>query len=406
MSRSHWSVLFSASAVFTLAMLPSLGHAEDPALANVPTSLPATTAVASTATATADAAAPLPSVDCQAACGGCQTACATSQPACNAACQAAMPNCCPSNCCRPCHMWFVDVEAAFLAPIQNTKQATFGVDNIASPTGGPLQYSADDSKVDDFAMTPRLTFGLQGESWGIQARYWRMKEWNSDRQIDDFALGGGPLTEGLFKADTVDVEGTKLFCLGESEFKASFGLRYAELVQDARVSYSSPVDLVNSTVYNGFADSRSEIYGLGLTSALTGLTPIGCHNFNLFYNFRGSILWDSDARNSTEAYAAFANNLGHGSAYDYSVAQGCSTLWIGEVQVGGQWNFCLRCVPANAFLRIAAEYQHWEVNNGGVADSVAGGAILHGPVFEAARASAGDARVDLVGVTVATGLTW
>ena len=53
------------------------------------------------------------------------------------------------------------------------------------------------------------------------------------------------------------------------------------------------------------------------------------------------------------------------------------TLFIGEIQLGLEWNYGLCCLPANAFFRMALEYQRWDGGQGvSEADSFAGISIL------------------------------
>ena len=44
-------------------------------------------------------------------------------------------------------------------------------------------------------------------------------------------------------------------------------------------------------------------------------------------------------------------------------------LFIGEVEAGVQWNAPLKCVPADAFFRVALDYQYW--GTGGVPEFLA-----------------------------------
>ena len=42
-------------------------------------------------------------------------------------------------------------------------------------------------------------------------------------------------------------------------------------------------------------------------------------------------------------------------------------MFIGEFQVGGEWDFDLQCVCAKAFVRAAFEYQYWKDSGTGLA---------------------------------------
>ena len=88
---------------------------------------------------------------------------------------------------------------------------------------------------------------------------------------------------------------TRLFCMGETEFCASFGVRHAELQQSSYLA-ASDVDSVTGEISSGWARTRHNFGGTGLTGALVGKRPIGCKNFNLFYSLRASVVWDDSAQ--------------------------------------------------------------------------------------------------------------
>ena len=81
---------------------------------------------------------------------------------------------------------------------------------------------------------------------------------------------------------------------------------------------------------------RNEFSGVGPTVGLIGYKPLPCRNFSLFYNVRGSILWDNGAVNEVQTRA---NYLGGGASGDYARTQADASMFIGEIQVGTQWNF-------------------------------------------------------------------
>jgi hypothetical protein len=106
-----------------------------------------------------------------------------------------------------------------------------------------------------------------------------------------------------------------------------------------------------------------------------------------------------------DAVAAAGSVNGASTAVD-------DNLFIGEIQLGLEWDYALRCMPANAFCRVAVEYQRWSGGMGySEANSFAGTGIDDGSGV--VQASLGDAlaiadapELDLVGLAVSTGLTW
>ena len=79
-------------------------------------------------------------------------------------------------------------------------------------------------------------------------------------------------------------------------------------------------------------------------------------------------------------------------------------MWIGEFQLGAQWEYELTCLPAVAFFRTAFEYQLWDIQGSGFANAFSVGAANGTSVL--AQAQSGASNVQLYGISVATGLTW
>jgi hypothetical protein len=305
--------------------------------------------------------------------------------------------------CADYHLIF-NAEAVWLAPQQHGLGLSYFA--ITDRNRDVVEdVSNSSAELNGFYVTPRLTLGVQGECWGLQARYWRMDESHTGYDIVSPQYNTGYFAQNSLKAETADLEVTRLFCLRETDFCASFGVRYAEM---RRAEMLSATDLVNNEIFTGYARAQHNISGPGITGALIGKRPIGCKNFNLFCGLRASVVWDNDLANETETNAIVLNrNNGHyanTSTYDRTTAD--SSVFIGELQVGGQWDFDLRCLRAKAFVRAAFEYQYWKDTNTGLA---AGTSIVSADsrqLYGKAMAISSDSEVDLIGFNIATGLTW
>jgi hypothetical protein len=319
--------------------------------------------------------------------------------------QAASATCCESacDCCCPSRQWIIGVEALWIAPqLHGTGVSCFNIEDRGNAVLGGV--SSSDADLNGFYITPRLTLGVQGECWGIQARYWRMDESRSAADISPL-FNTGYIAENTFKAETVDLEVTRLFCYRETEYCASFGVRYAQLQESNCLSAN---DIVNDEILGGWARSRHNFGGAGLTGALIGKRPVGCKNFNLFYGLRASVVWDNGITNEAESYATSlnANSGAFAVAPGYAQTVANSNMFIGEFQIGGQWDFDLRCVCAKAFVRTAFEYQYWKDTCTGLAASTSSASSDGGQLWSVATAGSTDGHVDLVGLSIATGLTW
>jgi hypothetical protein len=309
------------------------------------------------------------------------------------------PTCVSGASCNGCaQRWVAGVEAVWLSPQQQVTPSTYDVERRAAPTDF---FSSSAATVDGLYITPRIWLGYQGEDWGVMTRYWRMCEPGEHASaLDEHSNWLSSLN--IFKAETFDIEGTRTFCWRDTWNIASFGMRYAELRQESRLEASDVLD--DQGMYAGSAFSRHHFSGVGLTAGLAGLKPIGCENLHLFYSLRGSFLWDDKATNYVETTSLWTD--GTTTAVDGASTLYCTngTMFIGEVQVGVQWNFELVRNCSDAFFRFALEYQYWDTSDTGTA-------VQHsyaGPVgiLGTSTATAGDAQVNLIGFTIATGFTW
>jgi hypothetical protein len=304
--------------------------------------------------------------------------------------------------CRRYLQPFVGVEALFLAPTQNTSGGTnYSVFN-GSPTTPTNSYNS--SSASGMIVTPRLWMGVMGECWGVGVRYWRFADGAGGSTFPS-GTNQGLFSQSFLKLQTFDLEGIRRFYYGNSQLWLSVGARYAQF---SRGSSTSSTDVFGGNFYSASAASGAGFNGTGITTGLFGLTPIGCSCWNLFYGGRVSYLWDSSAGAVAQTNASFASG-GGGSAASTNYATGTggnSGLFIGEVQLGVQYNHALQCCPATAFLRIAAEYQYWHVNNGASAssNSFAGADPAH--FVNVTTNANGNSTLGLVGFGIATGFMW
>ena len=304
-------------------------------------------------------------------------------------------------CCEPvCGHWILGIETVWLSPQpQGNVSAYYHIvddaHTVARLSGG---------YVPGLFITPRITAGYQGEEWGIQTRYWRMNETTTDYTPNP-VLGSVDETSGYsyFNAQTVDLEATRLFCWGDTLNQLSFGVRYGELNQKTNVRLSRLL-LNEGALFSGSAAAEQNFSGTGVTMGLNGLKPLPCRNFSLFYSLRGSVLWDNKASTIAENQSDVTTGAGLVAEHDIGYAISDGQLFIGEVQLGAQWNFELVRNRADAFFRLALEYQYWDTSN--TAAETARSIEGTGNGIGAAGSRSGDTAVSLIGFTIATGFTW
>ncbi|HEY4760716.1 MAG TPA: hypothetical protein VIH42_09060 [Thermoguttaceae bacterium] len=312
-----------------------------------------------------------------------------------------VPGCdsCSSGCGGRCGHWLVGVEAVWLSPIQDNPIARYQIlDDAAAVL---YDFDPSTSGADGFYLSPRIWLGYQGECWGVITRYWRMSEPGQQTVLGNDQITDGFAYNNVFEAETFDLEVTRLFCFGETTNQLSFGARYAQLNQTSSVIASQDI---GGDIFSGSSFARYNFGGPGITMGLNGLRPLQNRCFNLFYSLRGSLLWDDSTLNAVETRAALTDGAA-ASSVNGAIASSDGDLFIGELQVGAQWNFELVRHRADAFLRFAFEYQYWHTNDTGFAEAESFAGLLGGDVG-VATAQSSNSDVNLVGFNVATGFTW
>ncbi len=329
--------------------------------------------------------------------------------------------CCPQP--RPL-FWTSGIEATFLRPDLNDGFAGFSALEVVDERFDEFSTSTDD--VDDFYMSPRIWVGVQGCLWGANLRYFHLRAGEgsfdptlgSDGQWDGPNCGTpdfGYTSCNDLEAYTVDLEITRRVCLHDCWMQFSAGVRHAEIEHDASLIATA---LADDSVIFGFAGAHRQTRGTGIVLGWYGRKPIfPCSCVHWFYNFHWSAVWGpTETAAETGVLLSLTSQDPDAIATAGSV-NGASTsvddnLFIGEIQLGLEWDYALRCLPANAFCRVALEYQRWSGGQGfSAANSFAGAAIDDGSTVTTttigdALALADAPELDLIGLAVSTGLTW
>jgi hypothetical protein len=312
------------------------------------------------------------------------------------------------------------VEATFLSPDLNNDGAGFQVERIDEDT--TEFFSSQTADTDSLYVSPRVWLGVQGCCWGANLRYWHLQasEGSYDPALgslngwDDFDCGVpdiGFFSCSRLEAYTVDLELTRRFCIHNCAMQASFGVRHAELWVNESIT---GLALTEEGLLDGFGRANRNSRGTGILLGLYGRKPIfPCSCVNWFYNARWSALW-GPTQTSAETFAAVQTIDPTVSASAASINGAYTTIddtmFIGEIQLGLEWDYCLCCLPANAFFRVALEYQRWDGGPGfSEANSFAGVTIqqqVDPTSIVSTSASADELQMDLFGFSIGTGLTW
>jgi len=303
--------------------------------------------------------------------------------------------CCKKKCCRPKRGFYVGMETTFLSPTTDGSSTRVDITDI----GGGTTNSYFGENNDDVIVGPRIWLGVQGDKWGVQARYWELDD--TAASVVPFGATAGSTSLDVFEAYTLDFELTRKFCRRQTDMVASFGVRHARL---SNFNSVSATELVGADLQTASAWTNREMDGTGVTTGLSGLRRIRCSNWSVFWNARGSLLWgDADVRVETSAVGIGPG--GSTGSVNGAVANSDETLFIGEFQLGLQRDYKLKCLPATAFFRGAFEYQVWDIDSNSTAGSNSF-AVLGGTSASDANAAATAQETTLVGFTLGTGLYW
>jgi hypothetical protein len=329
---------------------------------------------------------------------------------------------CVDACCPPRRplFWTAGVEATFLNPDLNEGAASFGVIEFADEREDVVSTSNDD--VDSIYMAPRIWVGVQGCLWGANLRYFHLR---ANEGSYDPTLGSNGEWDGpgcgivdfgydscnALEAYTIDLEITRRVCLNDCWMQFSAGVRHAELQHDASLFGAALAD--DSQVF-GFSEAHRSTRGTGIVLGWYGRRPIfPCSCIHWFYNAHWSALWGpTNTAAETGVMLAVTSTdpdaVGTAGSVNNASTHVSDNLFIGEIQLGLEWDYALRCLPANAFCRAAIEYQRWSGGRGfSAANSFAGVEIDSIPTTFAESTSIADSpELDLVGLAVSTGLTW
>ncbi len=353
-------------------------------------------------------------------CGGCDPNCGCCESNCCSGGGCCSDGCCCCNsccgCCRPPCFWLAGVEATFLAPDLNASGVSYRLqDGFANPALDAT-FGSEDIAIDDMYVAPRLWLGAQCGCWGVVGRYWHMQA--AEDTFDPFTFTPpGPTPDfgyfihNRFEAYTADIEVTRSFCHYLCRNTFAFGARYASVLHDSALSVDAQINdgAAGLGILSGNARSNRSAHGMGITTALSGYRPFHCNScLSLYYNLRGSVVW-GPVSNSVETDTIELTTGATAGSYNGAVSLVDDALFIGEAQLGVQANYRVMCFPANAFFRVAAEYQYWNAEIGSAfATSFAGFGDPNAPPFSEGRATALAQGIDLslIGVTIGTGFTW
>jgi hypothetical protein len=313
------------------------------------------------------------------------------------------------SCCDPlrCHsFWFAAVDAGFLGITGRTGgRASVRFEDAMLP-GTEFQASGG-TGLENFVVAPRVALGYQiNPRWGIVGRYWSVNDHDQNLPAvppEASTLDSFSIAESVdARLDAADLELIRSFAPGRWKLDASAGVRYANLEESAAISAGA--DFAGPNFARAYLLNRTRFSGTGLTGALAARRPLGVGGASLFASGRSSFLWGSaSSRAQLESLLSTPNGS---PAAELIIDRAASSpfAWIGEVQLGLQWDLPLERLPANAFLRTAVEYQRWTVDAS--MQSEINATFTDSTISTSQSVNAGHGSVDLYGLSLAMGFTW
>ncbi len=313
-------------------------------------------------------------------------------------------NCQCNKCCQPSWSCVAGTEITFLVPeIDDGRLDAEIFDTATIGTANTTDLGMD---LHDMNFAPRVWLGVQRGCWGFVGRFWYLD--TCDSAYDPFEADGfGYYADSSLEMQTIDLEVTRQMCVRGNEVTGSFGLRYASFDRAASLNTIGQSD-VDDAIYTTHSMFRQFNRGVGVTSALYGESPICGTCVSWFYNARGSMLFRTSTDTFAESIATVGAGAGQGSAVTGAAANLDEPWMIAELQVGLTAKRRLECYPADAFVRVAFEFQHW---SGDESESRATSVVGLGAPLAPTSAAVADAftaglDTNLFGLSIGTGLSY
>jgi hypothetical protein len=308
------------------------------------------------------------------------------------------PGLCPNPCAPTCE---------FIAGIDFTMfhASVHGIHDFAEipnfgDTPNPTVGLTEDDLYRKFTYAPRIYGGVGYDGWAVLGRFWYL----SDSTNSFTPLGpNATFSDDQLKAYTADIELDRAFVLWGSKIDLFVGARYASFSADQSVDVASSV-FPFGAVADANSLSQFSFNGWGVTAGFQGHTPIAGTELNILWGFRASVLW-GEAERRALATASLLDGAGASVDTAGSIETNHARAYILEPTLGLEWRHELRWLPMSTYLKVAFEYQYWNLGgNGSLTQTATATAPFTAPAT--ATASIGDVTANLIGLNVGAGLNW
>ncbi len=308
---------------------------------------------------------------------------------------------------QSCGGWYASAEATYLAPLYDGGASSFTL--IDGNTGDLVTTGPTTETAEDLTAAPRITLGrVLDNGIGVQFRYWELNNAVSNLDLPDPITGNQIQSLGgndSFEAYTIDLELTKGFCYGKTDFLGTFGVRHGRI---SHTRQDQVIGTVNGSAYNLGATTGEEFDGTGLTSSLSMVREINqCRGLGVYVNLRGSVLFGEAETLAITQSSVGAGPFGSSNSVNGAISRDDEAGFIGEVGAGLQFSRCVRNSSNRMFARVGVEYQYWGSDQGDVLANSTTGVLVPGfASLGTATATGGEQDYNLIGLAFATGFTW
>lgn len=303
--------------------------------------------------------------------------------------------------------WIAGSEASFVHIKARTGgRITASFSDTTAPGVSTQRYNIESGLVDN-GVAARLWVGRQiTPKWAMVARYYSLGRSTIGDPAPIESTGSNFATFqqiSRFDGYSIDVEGIRSVQIGKWKIDGSLGGRHLEFAaQDQFLAFGvfTTGNFVNLVLQNG-----STFVGDGAVIGLTVRRQIGDLPIYGFCSGRASHL--------TGRTTSFGRSDGTVASSPSAPLVGAATVTranaranadIGELQAGVQLDYELARVPAGVFVRMAFEYQYWNITGPPTGGAGFGGTI--GELTTNSFASAGIGDLQVLGIAVATGINW
>ena len=303
--------------------------------------------------------------------------------------------------------WIAGSEASFVHVRSRTGgRITASFSDTTAPGVSTQSYNLR-SGVNDNAVATRLWVGRQiTPKWAVVGRLYSLNKSTIEDPQPTVSTGSNFATfQTISRVEgyTLDVEVVRSLQLGKWKIDGSLGGRHLEFAsQEQFLGFGvfTTGNFINLVLQNGYQfNGDGAVIGLNVRRQIGDMPLYAfCGGRASHITGRGTSFGRSDG---TVASSPSAPLVG---AATVTRANAKADADIGEFQVGGQYDYEFSRVAAGAFIRLALEYQYWNISGPPTGGAGFGGTI--GELTTNSFSSAGIGDMQVLGIAVATGINW